>query len=123
MRTVISQLVSDNPLSRLVGDPAAAFLGYVYNLRYDECLVQTNDAFKHSVNGLPHNSFLVAAGFDPSRFDLSLPIDQEVILLRVLGSASLPQDSDMVRTRIEHHQRRRESERLPGDVNDGLDPT
>lgn len=122
MQTVISQLVSDNPLSRLVGDPAAAFLGYVYSLRYDECLVQTNDAFKHSVNGLPHNSFLVAAGFDPSRFDLAPPIDQEVILLRVLGSASLPQDSDMVRTRIEHHQRRREGERLPGDVNDGLDP-
>lgn len=28
----------------------------------------------------------------------------------------------MVRTRIEHHQREREEERLPGDVNDGLDP-
>lgn len=111
-----------NPLTRLIGDVDQSFVGYVYNLRYDECFVQTNDAFKHGVNGLPHNSFLLAAGFDPARFDAAPRIDQEVVLLRVLGPAPLPQDGDMVRTRIEHHQRRRETERLPGDVNDGLDP-
>lgn len=76
--------------------------------------------FKHAVNGLQHNSFLVAAGFDPARFSDAKPIDCEVVLLRVLGPVALPQDADMVRTRIEHHQRRREDERLPGDVNDGL---
>lgn len=119
---ILRTVISDNPLSRLVGDVNQSFVGYVYNLRYDECFVQTNDAFKHAVNGLPHNSFLLAAGFDPSRFDVATEIDREVILLRVLGPAPLPQDGDMVRTRIEHHQRRRESERLPGDINDGLDP-
>jgi hypothetical protein len=115
-------VISDNPLTRLVGDVDRAFVGYVYNLKYDECFVQTNDAFKHAVNGLPHNSFLLAAGFDPTRFDAAPMIDQEVVLLRVLGPATLPQEADMVRTRIEHHQRRRETERLPGDANDGLDP-
>lgn len=119
---ILRTVISDNPLSRLIGDVDQSFVGYVYNLRYDECFVQTNDAFKHAVNGLPHNSFLLAAGFDPSRFDTASEIDREVILLRVLGPAPLPQDGDMVRTRIEHHQRRREAERLPGDVNDGLDP-
>lgn len=122
MNAVISQIVSDNPLTKLIGDVNASFLGYVFSWKYDECLIQTNDAFKHAVNGLPHNSFLLAAGFDPSRFDAASPIDREVVLLRVLGPASLPQDGDMVRTRIEHHQRRRETERLPVDVNDGLDP-
>jgi hypothetical protein len=122
MNKVLRTLISDNPLTRLVGDVDQSFVGYVYNLKYDECFIQTNDAFKHAVNGLPHNSFLLAAGFDPSRFDAAPAIDQEVVLLRVLGPAPLPQDGDLVRTRIEHHQRRREAERLPGDVNDGLDP-
>lgn len=122
MSSVFSQIVSNNPLTELIGDVDKSFVGYVYSWKYDECFVQTNDAFKHAVNGLPHNSFLLAAGFDPGHFDASSPIDHEVVLLRVLGPASLPQDGDMVRTRIEHHQRRRESERLPIDVNDGLDP-
>ncbi|KOX63730.1 ATPase [Pseudomonas psychrophila] len=119
---IFRTVISDNPLSRLIGDVDQSFVGYVYSLRYDECFVQTNDAFKHAVNGLPHNSFLLAAGFDPARFDAASEIDREVVLLRVLGPAPLPQDGDMIRTRIEHHQRRREAERLPGDVNDGLDP-
>lgn len=122
MNTVLRAVISDNPLTRLIGDVDKSFVGYVYNLKYDECFVQTNDAFKHGVNGLPHNSFLLAAGFDPARFDAAQVIDQEVVLLRVLSPAPLPQDGDMVRTRIEHHQRRRETERLPSDSNDGLDP-
>lgn len=122
MNFVLRTVLSDNPLTRLIGDVDHSFVGYVYALRYDECFVQTNDAFKHAVNGVPHNCFLVAAGFDPARFDAAPVIDQEVVLLRVLGPAPLPQDADMVRTRIEYHQRRRETERLPVDVNDGLDP-
>ena len=122
MSSIFRQVISDNPLTQLIGDVNSSFIGYVFSMRYDECLIQTNDYFKHSVNGLPHNSFLVAAGFDPSRFDQAQPIDQEVVLLRVLGAVALPQDADMVRTRIEHHQRRRDDERLPGDANDGLDP-
>lgn len=122
MNSILRQVISDNPLTRLVGDVSQSFVGYVYSLRYDEGLIQTNDYFKHAVNGLPHNSFLVAAGFDVSKFDEAKQIDQEVVLLRVLGAVALPQDGDMIRTRIEHHQRRREDERFPGDVNDGLDP-
>lgn len=122
MNKVLDQVLSDSPLSRLIGTFQEAFVGYVYRLSYDECFVQTNDAFKQHVNGLPHNSFLVAAGFDPANFSRSVDVDREVVLLRVLGPAPLPQDGDMVRTRIEHHQRRLESEKLPVDVNDGLDP-
>jgi hypothetical protein len=119
---ILSQVISDNALTRLIGPVEASFVGYVFSLRYEEAFVQTNDFFKHAVGGLPHNSFLVAAGFDPARFDAARPIDQEVVLLRVLGPVPLPQDADLVRTRIEHHQRRSAEERLPGDSNDGLDP-
>jgi hypothetical protein len=122
MNAVFRQVISDNMLTRLIGDVNSSFVGYVYSLRYDEAFIQTNDFFKHNVNGLPHNSFVVAAGFDPAKFDQAQPVDQEVVLLRVLGSVALPQDGDLVRTRIEHHQRRREDERLPGDAHDGLDP-
>ncbi len=91
-------------------------------MRFDEVLVLTNDKWKHSVNGIPHNSFLVAAGFNPNKMADADEIDKEVILLRVLEPVTLPQDNDLVRTRIEHHQRRTPDEKLPGDVNDGLDP-
>ncbi|WIG54978.1 MAG: hypothetical protein OJF61_000764 [Rhodanobacteraceae bacterium] len=122
MDNALEQVLSDNPLARLIGKFDDSFVGYVYRLSYDECFVQTNDAFKQHVNGLPHNCFLVAAGFDPANFSRSVDVDREVVLLRVLGPATLPQDGDMVRTRIEHHQRRLETEKLPVDVNDGLDP-
>lgn len=122
MNTALQQVLSDSPLARLVGRFDESFVGYVFRMSYDECLVQTNDAFKQAVNGLPHNSFLIAAGFDPANFSSSVEVDREVVLLRVLGPAPLPQDGDMVRTRIEHHQRRLETEKLPASVNDGLDP-
>ena len=113
---------SESPLVKLLGDFDNAFVGYVYGMRFDEVLVLTNDEWKHNVNGLPHNSFLIAAGFNPTRIVDAYVIDQEVILLRVIEPVSLPQDNDFIRTRIEHHQRRTSTEKFPGDVNDGIDP-
>lgn len=123
MADIINQIVTaESELVKLLGDFNSSFVGYVYGMRFDEVLVLTNDNWKHSVNGIPHNSFLVAAGFNPERIADAAIIDQEVVLLRVLEPVGLPQDSDFVRTRIEHHQRRTLEEKLPGDVNDGLDP-
>ena len=122
MADIRNQIAGDSDLVKLLGDYKNSFVGYVYGMRFDEVLVLTNDAWKHAVNGLPHNSFLVAAGFNPEKMADADPIDQEVILLRVLEPVSLPQDSDFVRTRIEHHQRRTSEEKLPGNVNDGMDP-
>jgi Helicase HerA, central domain len=120
---ISNQIVTgESRLVKLLGSYEASFVGFVYGMRFDEVLVLTNDAFKHKVNGIPHNSFLVAAGFNPSSFGDAEIIDQEVILLRVLEPVSLPQDNDFVRTRIEHHQRRTGGEKYPGEVNDGLDP-
>jgi hypothetical protein len=123
MADILNQIVtSENELVKLLGNYNESFVGYVYSMRFDEVLILTNDNWKHLVNGIPHNSFLVAAGFNPERMADAAIIDKEVVLLRVLEPASLPQDNDFVRTRIEHNQRRTSDEKLPGDVNDGLDP-
>lgn len=123
MSDILNQIVtSESELIKLLGDFEYSFIGYVYDMRFDEVRVLTNDKWKHEVNGIPHNSFLVAAGFNPNRLADAATIDEEVVLLRVLEPVSLPQDNDFVRTRIEHHQRRTSAEKLPGDVNDGLDP-
>jgi hypothetical protein len=123
MSDIFNQIVTnESSLVKLLGNFDESFVGYVYGMRFDEVLVLTNDAWKHAVNGIPHNSFLVAAGFNPENIANAAVIDQEVVLLRVLEPVNLPQDSDFVRTRIEHHQRRTATEKLPGDVNDGMDP-
>jgi hypothetical protein len=123
MSDVLNQIVSaESELVALLGDFNNNFVGYVYGMGFDEVLVLTNDDWKHRVNGIPHNSFLVAAGFNPGRLTDAAEIDKEVVLLRVLEPVTLPQDNDLVRTRIEHHQRRTSDEQFPGDVNDGLDP-
>lgn len=128
MNNLTSQLISDNELTRIIGDCGTnesinkTFVGYVFRLSYQECLIQTNDAFKVSVGGIPHNSFLIAAGFNPKSFNDAPVMDKEIILLRVLEPVALPQDADLVKTRIEHHQRRIEGERLPSNDHDDMDP-
>lgn len=122
MADIFNQIAGDSNLVKLLGDYDKSFVGYVYGMRFDEVLVLTNDAWKFAVDGLPHNSFLVAAGFNPTQMASAAAIDQEVVLLRVLEPVGLPQDNDFVRTRIEHHQRRTAEEKLPGGINDGMDP-
>lgn len=123
MSDVLNQIVaSESELVSLLGAYHTSFVGYVYGMSFDEALVLTNDDWKHNVNGIPHNSFIVAAGFNPAGLADAAEIDKEVVLLRVLEPVTLPQDNDLVRTRIEHHQRRTSEEQFPGDVNDGLDP-
>lgn len=123
MNDIVNQIVTaQSELVKLLGDFDKSFVGYVYGMRFDEVFVLTNDKWKYDVNGIPHNSFLVAAGFNPNRIADAPTIDQEVLLLRVLEPISLPQAGDFIRTCIEHHQRRNSEEKLPGDVNDGMDP-
>jgi len=80
------------------------FVGWIYDIDYEHALVLTNDLWKTNVNGIPHNCFLVASTFDPDKYTETSEIDREVILLRVVDSARLPQDDDLVRTKIDHFQ-------------------
>lgn len=115
-------LSNNNPLVALLGDHQTSHVGYVYGMNFSEAFVLTNDAWKERVAGIPHNSFLIAAAFDPLRMGEASEFEQEVVLLRVLGPATLPSDTDMLRTRIEHNQRRTSGEVFSNDAQDGLDP-
>ena len=115
-------MVDTNPLIGLLGDYKTSHIGYVYTMNFTEACVLTNDAWKERVSGVPHNGFLVAAAFHPEKMSETHNFDREVILLRVLGPAPLPSDSDLLRTRVEHNQRRTADEVFNQDIHDGLDP-
>lgn len=121
--SIVNQVLSgSSPLAALLGDSKNSHVGFVYGMDFREALVLTNDAWKERVAGIPHNSFLVAAAFDPEQMARANELEKEVVLLRVLGPAPLPTDTDLLRTRVEHNQRRTEDELFPKDARDGLDP-
>lgn len=121
--TGFASTVFPNKLKELLGDYETSHVGYVYSMHFSEALVLTNDSWKERTAGIPHNGFLVATAFNPqSAASAVSEFDSEVVLLRVLGPASLPSDGDLMRTRIEHNQRRGKEDRLPADKLDGYDP-
>ncbi len=125
MKEIANKILGESsPLIGLLGgkDYNINHVGYVYNMSFTEAYVLTNDAWKARVAGIPHNSFLLAASFNPEKYAESDPFDQEVILLRVLGPSALPSDSDIIRAKIEHNQMRTSEEIFNNDAFDGLDP-
>ena len=96
----INQILRLDNLAQLI--QSENFVGWTYSIDYDTALVMTNDLWKAKALGIPHNCFLIAATFNPEQFGDTPIEDQEVILLRVVGSAKLPQDDDMVRTKIDY---------------------
>lgn len=80
------------------------FAGWVYSIDYDKACIMTNDLWKERVNGIPHNSFLLATPFNPKNYNTTREIDRQIILLRVTGSCKLPQDDDMIKMKIDNFQ-------------------
>ena len=99
---VMNALMEQHPLAQII--QTENFVGWTYSIDYDKALVMTNDLWKSRASGIPHNCFLVAATFDPERFAEVGESEREVILLRVVGSARLPQHDDLVRTKIDNFQ-------------------
>ena len=123
MSNAFANTVLPNKLMELLGDFQTNHVGYVYSMHFSEALILTNDSWKEKVAGIPHNGFLVATAFDPNNPAQSKSeFDREVVLLRVLGPSNLPSDADLVRTRIEHSQRRGSADKFPVDELDGYDP-
>lgn len=96
------RLLQGDPLVQLIQKDN--FIGWVYAIDYDTAHVMTNDLWKAQTLGIPHNCFLVATTFDPDHYSQTTYEEQEVVLLRVVGASKLPQDDDMVRTKIDHFQ-------------------
>lgn len=98
-----------NPLLSLIDDGGAYdknHVGYVYQMNFNEAFVLTNDSWKIKVAGIPHNSFLIATSFNLVDCNNTPKIDREMILLRVLNSVALPNDLDMLKTKIDFNQQK-----------------
>ena len=77
----------------------AALVGGIFTMGYDDCLVLTNDLWKRQAGGIPQHCFLLATAMVPG----AVPDqdDEEIILLRVVGSAALPAEAELVHVRAE----------------------
>ncbi len=102
MQNIASEMVKGDPLVKLIQQDN--FVGWIYRIDYGTAHVMTNDRWKADALGVPHNCFLVAASFNPNEFAKFSTAEREVILLRVVGSAKLPQDDDLVRAKIDRFQ-------------------
>ena len=69
-----------------------AVIGGVYRLDYGSAVVLTDDARKDAAGGIPLGAFLLATEGGDN--------DDEVILLRVSGTESLPNEGELVQTRL-----------------------
>lgn len=99
-----NHILREDPLAKLIQPDF--FIGWTFAIDYEYAMVMTNDLWKHRALGVPHNCFLIATSIDPDHFGEVPEGDKEIILLRVLSSTKLPQDDDMVRTKIDFFQQR-----------------
>jgi Helicase HerA, central domain len=90
-------LAANSPLRSLLSD--ADQIGAIYRLAdFDEALIITNDKFVRDANGVPLHAFILAAPAalaDPTTAGAVDPDDEEVILMRVVGTTPLPQENDL----------------------------
>ncbi|TFE24629.1 DUF87 domain-containing protein [Frankia sp. B2] len=87
-----------SPLTRLLA--GAKRLGGVYQLDYESAVVITDDLVKRQCGGVPKHGFLMAAATVPTQ-ETQQPLDgDEIILLRVKGTAGLPNEGELIATRL-----------------------
>ena len=113
---IADRIAGGDQLPRLV--QTDNFVGWIYRIDYEHAYVMTNDLWKAKVNGIPHNSFLLASSFQPSTYASANVAHKEVVLLRVISSAQLPMDDELVNTKIEHYQDKQGSEPAEGEMDD-----
>lgn len=82
----------------LLADDRSVRVGAIYRMDFNEAVVLTHDKWKLDAGGIPQYSFLLATARDVTdeSFD-----DDEVLLLRVQGTAPLSMESDLHAVREE----------------------
>ena len=80
----------------------AMYLGGVFQATYDRFMVIATDHQKEACGGVPRGGLLLATGIN----DLGISVgdygaDDEVVLLRVLDNAALPNESDLLQMRAD----------------------
>jgi len=84
--------------SQLLADDRSTRIGAIYRLDYHEAIVLTHDKWKFDAGGIPQYSFLLATAQDPQDPQVD---DDEVLLLRVEGTAPLSMETDLHAVREE----------------------
>jgi|GEM_PF-157740 len=82
----------------------ATYIGGIFDLGYQEASVISNDAWVRTANGVSQHCFLLAAVKEMTNDEAAVGMDaadREVILLRVLKEAPLPNQSELVALRAE----------------------
>ncbi len=93
-------------------------IGGIYHLDFETATVLTNDDWKREAAGVPRGSFLIATTLRNDNQGSSAD-DDELILLRVEGLGSLPNQAELVETRMDTMRAMTEQNRPAADV---LDP-
>lgn len=96
--TILESSRASTPLATLVNSGCKA-VGGIFRLDYARAVVLTDDWRKTQAGGVPHGAFLLAAAGAQTAEGFALD-DEELILLRVSGTAPLPNESDLVQTRL-----------------------
>lgn len=77
----------------------STLVGGIYTMGFRECAVLTNDLWKKQAAGVPEHAFLLATAMTEGEApDVD---DEEVLLLRVEGSAKLPAEDNLVEVRAQ----------------------
>jgi hypothetical protein len=84
--------------SILLADDRSLRVGAVHRLDYHEAIVLTHDRWKFDAGGIPQHAFMLATARD---VDSDSNDDDEVLLLRVEGTASLTMESELFAVREE----------------------
>ncbi|HEX7323284.1 MAG TPA: DUF87 domain-containing protein [Mycobacterium sp.] len=98
MHTVENRTRVGHVLAALINDDCPS-IGGIYNLDYSRAIVLTDDHRKSEAGGVPLGGFLLAAAGDQTGDGFVLA-EEELILLRVRGTTPLPNDSELVQTRL-----------------------
>lgn len=96
--TVTAKVKALSPLSSLINDGCHP-IGGIFNLDYGKAIVLTDDYSKDQAGGVPLGVYLLAAAGQQTGSGF-LVDDEELVLLRVRGTAPLPNESDLVQTRL-----------------------
>lgn len=84
--------------SQLLADDRSTRIGAIYRLDYNEAIVITHDRWKFDAGGIPQYAFLLATARDVGSESRE---DDEVLLLRVQGTAPLAMEADLHAVREE----------------------
>jgi hypothetical protein len=84
--------------SELLADDRSIRVGAVFQLDYSEAVVLTHDRWKFDAGGIPRHAFLLATARDINTPQVD---DDEVLLLRVEGTAALSMERDLHAVREE----------------------